>query len=325
MNGMFKKIAMSFFVALLVFSLSALIFAGALSIGRGGPDADESKEENSAVIENGSSFNVLFIMTDYAPDLFDDYSSEQIKNVFGIDGGNVSGSGFGRKINAEDMLLMRFDKEHGELTFTLIPGNLLVTVKNVKTKLETVAANYGTEVLIEKIRAITGLWIDSYVIFTPNAASTFFNRVGEVTYTVKNGMILKDESRGIDININPGSQKFDGHKAVDLIRFDAYPNPSDSRTEHIMGFMKRVLKKICDGFNCEELLTIIKEPIDGARGSFFERFDREKAELVLSSEKLTFKALELVGEEQMIGAESYFVFDETKTLDKFKSYRKIYN
>ena len=322
MNGMFKKIAMSFFVALLVFSLSALIFAGALSIGRGGPDADESKEENSAVIENGSSFNVLFIMTDYAPDLFDDYSSEQIKNVFGIDGGNVSGSGFGRKINAEDMLLMRFDKEHGELTFTLIPGNLLVTVKNVKTKLETVAANYGTEVLIEKIRAITGLWIDSYVIFTPNAASTFFNRVGEVTYTVKNGMTLKDESRGIDINIAPGSQKFDGRKAVDLLRFDAYPKSSDSRTEYIMGFMKRVLKKISDRFNSDELLAVIKEPIDGATGSFFERFDKDNAELVLSSEKLTFKAFELVGEEQTIGTESYFVLDETKTLDKFKIYRK---
>jgi anionic cell wall polymer biosynthesis LytR-Cps2A-Psr (LCP) family protein len=325
MNGVFKKITISFFVALMVFSLSALAFAGALSIGRGAPDADESKEENGSVIEDGSSFSVLFIMTDYAPDLFSDYSKEHIKNVFGIDNTSSSVQGFGRKINAEDMVLMRFDKARGEITFTLIPGNLLVTVRNVKTKLETVAANYGTDVLIEKIRAITGLWIDSYAIFTPDSAAALFDRIGEITYTVKNGMTLKDESRGIDINIDPGSQKFNGRKAVDFLRFDAYKKASDSRTEYMVGFMKRVLKKISDRFNSEELLAIIHDPIDGAKGNFFEYLDRDNAELVLSFEKMTFKALEIVGEEQMIGEESYFVLDETKTLEKFKSYRKTHS
>ena len=325
MNGSFKKIAIAFFVALIVFSLSALVFAGALSIGRGDPETDDSRVNDGAAVENGRSFSVLFIMTDYAPELFDDYSVDHIKNVFGSETvGTTASSGFGRRINAEDMLLMRFDKERGELTFTLIPGNLLVTVKNVKTKLETVAANYGTEVLIEKVRAITGLWIDSYAIFTPTAAATLFDRIGEVTYTVKNGMTLKDETRGIDINITPGSHKFDGSRAVDLLRFDAYKNAS-SRTDYIMGFMKRVLKKVSDQFNSDELLAIFNDPIDGAKGSFFGKLGRDEAELVLNSEKLTFKVLEIVGEEQTIGSESYFVFDETKTLDTFKAYRKIYS
>ena len=54
------------------------------------------------------------------------------------------------------------------------------------------------------------------------------------------------------------------------------------------------------------------------------------ANATLAHKEITVKLAEsitekIVGEEQMIGEESYFVLDETKTLEKFKSYRKTHS
>lgn len=327
MNGIFKKSLVAFFISLAIFSLSALIIAGALSIGRGDPESDDvGKGGSSSTIEEGRSFSVLLIMTDYDPEQFDDYDARQIKNVFGDDAQlNASTDGFGRRINAEDMMLLRFDNERGELTFTPIPGNLLVTVKNIKMKLEVVAANYGMTTLVDKIRAIVGVEIDSYAVFTPNTAADLFDGIGEITYTVKSEMQLRDDSRGININISPGSQRFDGKKAVDFLRFDAYDKLSTTRTEATLGFLSRTIKKITEISNEKELQDFAKIMESKVSGSFFESIDQEQLAIISAADDLELKAIELWGEEQLIGDEIYFVFDETKTLETFKPYRRIYN
>ena len=127
MNQLLKKFIFAFVVSLLVFAISLSVIAFALGVGRDdgyvSPIGPQKKLE-------GESFNVLLIMTDFMPRSFNNYSAEQVKNVFGTEYSEGASSnkmlGY-RKIYAEDMALLRFDAERGELTFTHVPNILFRT------------------------------------------------------------------------------------------------------------------------------------------------------------------------------------------------------
>jgi anionic cell wall polymer biosynthesis LytR-Cps2A-Psr (LCP) family protein len=167
-----RKFITAFVISLLVFAVSAAVIVGALAIGRDkySPPADRNEKTELS----GESFNLLLIMTDYSPEKFDDYDPDAVKNIFGKDvsskGDSNALDGY-RRIYAEDMTLLRFDKERGQLTYTHIPGNTLVSVGGVKTCLEEIPAFYGTDYLVDKSHAILGVDIDTYVLLTPESAA----------------------------------------------------------------------------------------------------------------------------------------------------------
>jgi anionic cell wall polymer biosynthesis LytR-Cps2A-Psr (LCP) family protein len=267
-------------------------------------------------------------MTDYSPERFDDYDPDAVKNIFGKDvsskGDSNALDGY-RRIYAEDMTLLRFDKERGQLTYTHIPGNTLVSVGGVKTCLEEIPAFYGTEYLVDKIHAILGVEIDTYVLLTPESAAAALDRIGEITYTVGCDMIYKDDERGIDINIKAGSQKLDGKKTVDMLRFDGYKSIGASRTSTALGYLKRFVNKIKGDFTYDELRDIIIEALDG--NDVVTDFTKENAGeaiwLLSCAADLEIVSLDLAGQEQTVGSDKYFWIDEAQTLKKFEPYRKI--
>ena len=326
MRELIKKYIFALLLSLLIFAVSAAVIAGALSIGRDKyiPIIDNDRDPKL----DGESFNVLLIMTDYAPDKFSDYDPDAVKNIFGkqvaVSGGSETLAGY-RKIYAEDMTLVRFDKEQRQITYTHIAGNTLVSVGGVKTKLENVPADYGTQCLVDKVHALLGVEIDRYILFTPENAARALDRIGEITYTVQCDMSYTDEERGIDINIKAGSQKLDGKKAVEMLRFDNYKALGTSRGETAMGYLKRFVNKIAKDFTEDEIRDIIVSVLNEERvvsGSASDSID-ESIKLLLSSDGIDVIELSPVGQEQTVGDERYFWLDEKATLEKFSQYRRI--
>lgn len=326
MSELVKKFITAFVISLLIFAVSAAIIAGALSIGRDKyvPDTDHGDEAELS----GESFNLLLIMTDYAPDRFDDYDPDAVKNIFGRE---VSSKGDPdkldgyRKIYAEDMVLLRFDKERGQLTYTHVPGNTLVSVGGVKTCLDQIPAFYGTEYLVDKVHALLGVEIDTYVLLTPGDAAAALDRIGEITYTVGCDMVYKDEDRGIDIDVRAGSQRLNGEKTVEMLRFDNYRVIGTSRTATALGYLKRFVNKISEDFTYDELRAIIVDAFGGANTvtDFSEESADEAIRLLSCADELEIVELSCVGQEQTVGSDRYFWLDEAATLKKFEPYRKI--
>lgn len=328
MKTLSGKFITAFLISLLVFVLSASVIGGALLIGRGEKYTPPSDGGGSKEL-SGSSFNVLLIMTDYAPEKFNDYDPESVKNIFGTDVAPAevsSGLSPYRKIYAEDMALLRFDKERGDLTYTHIPGNTFVKAKgDVKMRLEEVAAVYGTEYLVSKVHAIVGVEIDSYILFTPQTAKKALDSVGEITYTVQCDMNYQDPERGLDINIKAGSQKLDGASAVNMLRFENYGQLGVTRSETACGYLKRFVNKLAGDFTYDEIGDIIDTSLSQSNVVSFSYIEnREDAIKLLScGDELDVKDISLVGQMQTVDGEKYFRLDEEATLEKFKPYRRI--
>ena len=313
MNKLNKKMIVSFLFSLAVFSVAALVIALALSLGRCSKADDDARVRKNL---RGESFNVLLVMTDYRPNIFDDYDPQDVFNIFG----NVSDNTGERKINTESMLLVRFDAAYGELTLTPISGNTLVYLKGADRTLDSVAGEFGVGLLVEKIHAMTGLEIDRYMIFTPESAAKAFNSIGEIVYKNEYNKIWQDEILGIDINIEQGNQSFDGEKTVDLIKYFSYPSSYNDKNEVLLDFTKKIAKKVTDDFTYDELCGIISFISDCAYGK--TELTGGNIDLLSKAEELDIKLLPICGSlDEMLR----FIPDEMATLEAFKHYRRIYS
>lgn len=313
MDKVNKKTLISFCFSLVVFSVAALVIALSLSIDR---CAKLDKEERSLKNVKGESFNILLVMTDYRPELFNDYDPQSVENVFDI----VSNDTGTRKVSAESMVLARFDAVYGELTLTPISGKTLVSVRGQEKTLESLAGDFGTETLVQKIRAMTGLEIDGYMIFTPDSAVKTFDTFGKISYKNNYSKIWQDQTLGVDINIEQGNQKFDGKKTVDLIKYYSYPANYSDKDEVLLEFAKKIAKNLTDDFTYDELCGIMTFISDIAYGK--TELTGGQIELLHNSDKLDVKLLPLCGSlDDMLR----FIPDEAATLEALKPYRRIYS
>lgn len=306
-----KTTVLVFCICLIFFSIAAFAVAMLLSISRGGfPEFDLHKNVE------GESFNILLIMTDYRPDVFDDYDGQSVQNVFET----VSDDTGTRRIRVDEMLLLRFDAKRGDLTLTSISGNTLTEVKGKETTLHSFASDLGSEVLAEKVRAMTGLEIDSYIVFTPESAGKALDMFGSVKYNVSGNLGWQDPTLGIDINIKAGRQIFDGKKMVDLIKYYSYPSTYLHKDEILLDFTKKIIKNLSDDFTYDELCGIM---------SFISKtalvkgeLNGEQIKLLYNADELDVELLPLKGE---YDSALRFIPDEKATLEAFKPYRRIYS
>lgn len=316
-----KKFLLALTASALLFTVTALAIAGALTFGRKSPDP-LSKETPRVP---GKTINWLLVLTDYAPTVFRDYDPVSVKNVLGLDiptpSASVGLEGY-RQVHAADILWVRFDAETGELLLVSVPGDTLLTVKNVKMCAEDIPSVYGREFFLQRMRAFLGVELDAYAFFTPQSAAAFLDGFGEVTYTVKCDMIFSDPSRGIDICVKSGSQKLNGAQAVDMLRFDAYSGVGATRQETLEGYTKRLTKKIADDFTYEEFCRLLRSA-EGVLTDFHTEERTEELRLMFEAHRLSTRVLSLPGNEQAVGGKKYFVPEENKVLALLEKYRRL--
>lgn len=319
-----KKFFISFAISAIIFSLSAIIIGCGIFIGQ---RSEYTEKEKNKLDLGGHSFNFLIALCDYMPEVFDDYNSEWLKNSTGVASSVPTSSpssplvGY-RKVYIENMAILRFDKERGEMSIIPVPGATLVNVKGLQVRLEEVAGRWGIDMLIQKIHSITGLEIDHYAVFTPYSASKALDLFGTVDYTIKCNMKYSVPDRGINIDLSAGTYRLDGATTVEMIRFRGYEGAGVTRGEIMLGYIKRLMKKVEQDFTKEEIRVIIGEVLAKTYSDVNVSDLREEIDLAVDFNKLSFEFVELCGNWQTVNGEHYFVHDETKTLNKLSKYRK---
>lgn len=155
----------------------------------GGNDAP-SVDLNQKVPE-GSSFTLLFIGTDYRPDVYNNYfhSYADIDELTG--GLKDAESTVGilktpvRRINATWLVLLRADKENREYVISYISPETCVSTPAGDAALGDVYGRYGSELLCEYVETMTQLRIDHSFIVDGINGSDFISSMGSVNIEVK--------------------------------------------------------------------------------------------------------------------------------------------
>lgn len=131
----------------------------------------------------GDSFNALFIVTDYQPDMFHDYLPTTA-TLTSLENSGVSSFGVlsaqYRRIRACTVLLFRVDKERKEFTITVFPSIAKVSTASGEQSIGDLYNLYGRDYIVSKISAITGLTMDYHTMVNITEVSDIIASVGAI-------------------------------------------------------------------------------------------------------------------------------------------------
>lgn len=248
----FRNFILTLFLSLIIFGLLAFgivkFTTSSFRIDDKGVETgddvrEEGTNENGEPISGndfsglkGESYTILFAGTDYLPSVFSDYDVSKI---------NETAEGFPiepRKIKADMLIVVHVSKETGDCVFCSIPSSTKIQIDGLTSKLEDLYPAKGASALATKVSALIGLNVDFYAIVSSERFPALVTTMGGVTYYVSTDMNQKDEEKGLDINLKKGSQKLNGSKALDMLRYSGYLDGEVSRRKCSTSFLKTVLK-----------------------------------------------------------------------------------
>lgn len=147
------------------------------------PDTTDTPESTApGSILSGESFNMLFIVTDHQPELFDDYypDKEELDRMESdptTPSTGILGADY-RRTRAISVLLLRVDKERGEFTYTVFPAITRVSTSSGEHALADIYHLYGSDFIIDTVSAMTGLSVDHHFLINITEMSELINRMG---------------------------------------------------------------------------------------------------------------------------------------------------
>ena len=329
MSG-FKNFILTFFVAAVIFGLIAFgivkFSENALTIGAD-PNSPETgapgevsqlpNEENRDLSSlTGKSFTMLFIGTDYLPSVFNDYS---------VSAGSVDENGFPkrkREINADLIIVVRVDKGTGNCVTCAVPSETRISIGGLTIKLGELYWRKGVATLVEKVSSLTGLPVDYYAVISAEQFKGLINAMGSVTYYVSTTMNYVDEDLGMNINLKKGSQKLNGQKALDMLRFPAYSDGEISRRKCAASFVQKLFQIWLLNSNESKASELYNKYIGYFDTSTLTlQAVTENADLIFSYSRMNQITYTYPGSPTVIDGETYFSANVSVATDYFSKYK----
>ncbi len=220
------------------------------------------------------------------------------------------------------IILASFDLKEKNIKIASIPRDTRVTIKGHDQKINAANPLGGINLLIEKVKEITGAPIHHYAKIDTDGFDKVIDILGGVYFDVPQKMKYKDPVQGLDINLEKGYQFLDGDKAEQLVRFRRYVNGDVDRVKVQQAFIEAVIDqklkpdiipKIPDLFGqiTKYVETDIR-PMDVIKNLKFASilFDKDDDVFV--------ESVTIPGEGKYVGNVSYYLHDEEETLALFK-------
>jgi len=287
-----RNFALTFAISAVIFGLIAFFISDPIMNAAGSlGSSDKDDEESSLEIEtepgtpgvtpnnpvndrpdtndlSGSSFNILFIGSDY---------TETLKNQF--DGKSYAealehpeyGEGlhlpdyatdtyrklFTRKRQVDSLILLRVDKETGRYVFCSIPTNIRF-IRNgefieLRELLGSISDSEPEKTYINYVSAYTGVDIDYYFHLNLDQFPKFLQSIVDKTgikfsYTCPYDM--KDEDNGLNIDFKGGKTQIDTpEEALQMLRYNGYTSAKQSRGKTAIGFMQYLLGRYTESLS----------------------------------------------------------------------------
>ncbi len=263
----------------------------------------------------GESFTALFVGIDYQPDVYDDYE---------VSADELTPEGFPkepRKVEADTIILLRVNKETGECVFCPIPATTQIQVSGLPCQLQELYAMEGIDTLCSKVMAMTGLPIDYYAVIDVGSFAHLIDELGGITYFVETDMYYADESIGLTIDLRRGSQKLDGEKALQMLRYWSYEDGDVSRRKCAVNFLKELFKKIVTQIKVEEAALTFVRYAELFETNFTLSDLSENVDLIFAYNKMTVLSYDYPGTTVGEGKDAPFTPNVSKATEYFSKYK----
>lgn len=229
-----------------------------------------------------------------------------------------------RVIEADTLVLLRFDKERGHWSMTTFPTDAYTTVNDRYVKLSEVYGEYGLEVLDDRIHAMTGITVDRHVTLTTEGFVRLINYLGGLEFYVPCDMDYDDYAGDVHIHLKAGRQQLWGDEALQMLMFNTYTDKSNTRQTTTAAFIKALVSAFANLDNFKRSGTIF------ANVNRFILTDLTVSDFT-SNVGLVFRNAEheidlgVVTRREERGGETITVIDVEKTIAAFSQYRKLYD
>ncbi len=325
---------------------SILTPSSGTSTDTGTPDPVTDPDEMApGDILAGESFNMLFIVTDHQPELFDDYypDKEELDRMESdptTPSTGILGADY-RRTRAISILLLRVDKERQEFTYTVFPAITRISTSSGEHALADVYHLYGCDYIIDTVSAMTGLSVDHYFLINVTEMYELINRMGGfslymTTDLYYNGIIATAEKPSDeDANTMPllyriGQNSIDGSGMHALMVWEDYSSADalTRRNELLTSILMEILDKLTGMPQAEFTSYYDRICEDALADTTFTPKDLvAQMELLraMHSEDFTLKTVDYPGRYVPADgtADAYFAADLNRGTALFKNYRKV--
>ena len=224
------------------------------------PDNPGDDDPTTERVIEGKSFNILFIVTDYQPDIFSDYFPTE-EELSDLEQGGSSFTGLlgkpFRRTRACATLLFRADKERKEFTLTPIPACLQVTTSAGKYYFSDLYELYGRDFVISQVSSMTGLQIDYYLVVNVTELSQIITDMGGISMYLTNDLYyngqictskkpLPEEEALIPLLYTIGNNEIDGPGSTALMVHNEIESQADvtARDTFLVNFFTAIMDKL---------------------------------------------------------------------------------
>lgn len=157
----------------------------------------------------------------------------------------------------DTLLLVSYNSENGRCFIMSIPRDTYVNINGRATLINEAYARGGAELTINKVKELTKVPINYYVVFTFKDFRNVIDSLGGVEFNVRpEGYYYEDPYQDLLIDIPGGFQVLDGKKAEGLVRYrDGYARADLDRVKVQQQFVTALIEQ---KFNAKYIAKIPK-------------------------------------------------------------------
>lgn len=213
-------------------------------------------------------------------------------------------------------MVVSADPDEKTINLLSIPRDTKVTLNNGKTsKINScIGRENGDELLIEKVREITGMPIHHFCKLNFAAVRNIVDILGGVEFDVPIDMDYDDPYQDLHIHIKKGKQVIYGEDAEGLLRFrSGYANADLGRINTQQEFLKEMLKQKLSAKYIIKSPSIISEINKNLETNMSALYMLKYALMFRDGDKVEFNTYTLPGAPKTIGGASYYIVNESET------------
>lgn len=217
------------------------------------------------------------------------------------------------------IMVARYNPETGNVNALSIPRDTKV-VGTVDGKINSAyARGKDIEKLKDKVKDVTSLSVDYYVVLDTAAVRKMVDAIGGVSMTVPMDMDYDDEEQDLHIHLKEGYQILDGDKAEQFIRFrkgnngGGYKTGDVGRVEAQQEFIKAAVEQVLKPSTLLKLPELISLGLESVKTDFKLTDILGYIDDVKNFDKSKLRIESLPGEGLYIGNVSYFVHEPSET------------
>lgn len=246
--------------------------------------------------------------------------------LLGMDVGNIKDPKDSSAKRTDTIMVLNFNPKSKEVRVVSIPRDTMIDIKGRTWKINAAYPVGGEKEIVNQVEKLLDIDINYVANINYNAFRDFIDAIGGVTVNIKHNMDYTDKSQNLRIKFKKGTNEhLNGKKAEEFFRWRKNNDGTGlamgdlGRIENQHEFMEAVVKKCTNPtivFRLPSILKSIEKNVStNMPGSTMAKY----ALKLMTVKSENFKMLTVKGTPEMIGGQSYFIFDKEKNKNLIQS------